>query len=398
MKIMPIAFLLFLFGEVGICQNNLPDSLIRDYYKLECKIGFHFLDDDTVYNHVSAYGWGDTYFLQADLIAYKVTHDTTLLSHFVHVANIVLAHRDDFIDFADWKGIVSPGWSTGRRYVPKLGKGINDGPPMHDLVEDANIVYPYIEFYQVVSADSTKVRGYISKAQYYLGEAEKVIDYHITNDWDANQQRFTFPKGSPIWCDGVNVPNNYEAGVGEDLILLYNIEHSAKYLAILTSIAQHLKQSLSMVNNDEYVWHYWSGKGGQGWTARDNISTNTPNHDPQLGIEDINHGGVDMSFVVDCYQNGIVFGQSDMQRFTNIFMGVIDKKTFLAHDLNGKGGAPNDARYYLSALSGWLRLCQFDKRIYWAFYSIFYQIPKPYLDIHRLFLLASLMQHWPLGN
>lgn len=372
-----------------------PDSLVKAFYAAENKIGFRFLDSDTGANHLSAYAWGYKYFLDAELMAYNVTKDTALLSHFVHLADVILAHRDDYVGQSDYKGVIGPGWSTERRWSLKLGKMLNWVEPMRDLGEDANIVYPYLRFCKIVLADSAHLSKFVGKAKHYLDEAQKVIDFHIADEWNSGWQRFIFPKGSPIWCDGLNVPNNYEAMIGSDLLILYELKRTPAYLNIVTVMAQHMRESLIAVDGDEDVWRYWSGKSETGWSASENLSLHSPSHDPQVFLEDISHGGVDLSFMEDCYENHLAFNQTDMQHIANAFQKIVNRKTYFAHDLNGKGGDPNDWKYYNIALNGWLRLCQFDKSIYWAYYSIYFSKLNAPVDLGRLFLLASLMENWP---
>ena len=266
-------------------------------------------------------------------MAYRTTHDTTLLTHFVHVADAMLTDRDDFVGQRDYRGAVAPGWSTERQWNPKLGQNVNGVAPMRDLAQDANIVCPYLQFCEIVFADTAQLRIYKAKAEYYLRESQVVVDYYLDNDWDSNWQRFVFPKGSPVWCDGVNVPNNYEALMGSDLLMLYKLDDDSKYLNLAAELAEHLKESLITVGDSEYVWPYWSGKSEAGWSAGEDLSVNTPSRGPQSYLEDISHGGVDLSFMEDCYDNHFVFNRTDMNRFVGTFQGIVDRNTFLAPDL-----------------------------------------------------------------
>ena len=148
---------------------STPDSLVKAFYATEKQLGFHFLDKNKDYNHTSDFGWGATYYLQAELMAYRTTHDTTLLTHFVHVADAMLTDRDDFVGQRDYRGAVAPGWSTERQWNPKLGQNVNGVAPMRDLAQDANIVCPYLQFCEIVFADTAQLRIYKAKAEYYQG-------------------------------------------------------------------------------------------------------------------------------------------------------------------------------------------------------------------------------------
>ena len=184
--------------------------------------------------------------------------------------------------------------------------------------------------------------------------------------------------------------------MGSDLLMLYKLDDDSKYLNLAAELAEHLKESLITVGDSEYVWPYWSGKSEAGWSAGEDLSVNTPSRGPQSYLEDISHGGVDLSFMEDCYDNHFVFNRTDMNRFVGTFQGIVDRNTFLAPDLTRKSSNPDEAAHYGSALNGWLRLCRFDKGIYWSFYTIFYQNSKPTRDLEgRLFLLASLIEYWP---
>lgn len=373
---------------------SAPDSLLRDFYLTETRMGYHMLDLDTAYNHGSSYGWGSTYFLQAEILAYEATRDTALLSHFVHMANIMLARRDDSLNFSDWKGEVGPGWSTRRRWNPKLGTNVNGAAPMRDLVEDANIVYPYLRFSEIVLADSSRPSRFVASAKYYIHQSEKVIQHHIASEWRADWRRFAFPKGSPMWCDGVNVPNNYEALVGSDLLILYRLTNKKEYLTIASVIAEHLKESLTLTKEGCYVWRYWSGKGMMGWSASDSLSVNTPSSNGQSSIEDISHGGVDVSFMIDCYESQLVFDKTDMVRITNTFQKAVNRGAYLSYDLEGKG--QDDAATYKSPFGGWLRLARFDQSIPSVFYRIYYPHIRASDELGRLSLLVQLLRNMTL--
>src|SRR5690606_26076541 len=100
----------------------------------------------------------------------------------------------------------------------------------------------------------------------------------------------------------------------------------------LTKKPEYLERSKRMINlfanrlmydkfKDVYVWNYWyEPMTTTGWGPEDNISYNVKKYPGNAIIEDLSHAGHNVRMVVEAYQMGIRFDETDMKRFANTFL------------------------------------------------------------------------------
>jgi hypothetical protein len=391
-------FLVLLYVSLSFPLNAQQfvsrDSLILQYKAIEQKLlpsTFKLLRD-TLYNSWGYYSWSLSYFLNDEIIMFQETKDSSYLEEFVKIADTMLTRRDDRIGLVDWHGKSEAGWSSRRRWNPKLNKNVNNGPPMRDLAEDACIVHPLLLFAKTIFKGGTKQPGLLITAKKYLKEAEEVMQVHINDEWDAKNNEFKFPKGSPIWADGINVPFNYEAEAGRNLLLLFQLTGNKKYLNICTIIARKLKKE--MIKLDKcYLWHYWGGRGYNGWAVTDSISVNTPKSIGQNSYEDLSHGSIEVAFMLDCSEANLIFDYKDVQMLKNTFIKRIDKHTYLATDVYGTADSVNGKLFH--GPFDWLRLAESDMGIFKTFYNLFYKNKKNSIDNYPSMLISYLIKYYP---
>lgn len=255
------------------------------------------------------------YVLQSYLLMYETYKDTYYLDKFIDHADSVLKQRDSVRKVTDYRGLSLPAWrhtdSPGASNPKILG-----GKYFHVAVDTANISYPYAWFARIVKNDS-KLSAYDSKANTYVQAAKDALSVH-EDEWreSGNTGWYIFRKGSPYWCDGVGIPFNQNVGLARTMLNIYQVTGEAKYLDRVTKIAQHFKNHLTL-ETDRYVWNYWWGFGYNGWTSSQSVSANTPSYGGYKKFEDFRHGAVDGDFVVMAHQAGIVFTDTDLQRFAN---------------------------------------------------------------------------------
>ncbi|MGA2622481.1 MAG: hypothetical protein ABSF91_01385 [Bacteroidota bacterium] len=364
------------------------DSLIHRYNIMEENLRRYFLMNDTAYNFTGGYAWGVASLLQAEVIMYKATLNLTYLDSFGILADEVVIHRDDRMGLKDWQGKSGEGWSSRRHWDLKVAKNVDGGLPMRDLVEDAVMCSSLLSFSEVVMRDSVKLRYLMSKARQYLTEAEAVMKAHIADEWNEKTQHFYLPKGSPAWSDGVNVPHNYEAQAGSAFIQLNHLTHNDYYRRLAQTIATNLKRDLSVVG-DAYLWYYWGGQGYSGWKKEENVSVNTVAFSGQKTVEDVGHGSLEVSFILDCVHEGIVFKEDDVHLLVNTFDRKINKQTYLAHDVAGNGGSKDEQW----TAYRWLLLIEYDSSMYPVFYKFLYQGAKLPENFGSSYLVASLVKY-----
>ncbi len=380
------------FGWCVACSGDMPkiDSLQRDYTRIEKKCNLESIKPDTNYNFTGNYAWGLSYFLMAKLIVFEKTRDEKELTSFIQLAHILLSRMDHGIGLRDWNNIIGYGWSSRRRWDPTQKKNVNNGLPMRDLVEDAMITYPLLRFSEVVSSDSSALRNYVQTAREFASSAEMVMEEHIREQWDGAGGHFYFPKNSPIWSDGVNVPHNYEAQAGRCLLLLYRVTKKEEYIQIVRTLASNFKKDLT-AKGKNYVWYYWGGKGYRGWSTGEGVSTHTPSHSGSTSVEDVGHGGLDIHFMIDCYYANIVFDKNDIDMLTNTFTAVIDKQTYLADNVIGAG----DSKSRGAPVFYWIRFAEFRPSVYNTFFDIFYKDKVLDSTYGNAYLVANLIKYFP---
>jgi hypothetical protein len=304
------AFLVFLPASVGQAAEVRD---LRAYFdQLDSRGGDWNKNSNNDYGLLA---FREAYVLQSYLLMYETYQDTCYLDKFVDHADSVLKQRDNIRKVTDYRGLSLPAW---RHTDPP-----NDSNPLilggkyyHVAVDTGNISYPYAWFARIVKNDPG-LSAYNSKANIYLQAAKDAISVH-EDEWreSGGAGYYIYRKGSPYWCDGVGVPHNQNLGLARTMLNIYQATGETKYLDRVTKIAQHFKNNLTL-EGDRYVWYYWWGLGYSGWASNQNISVNTPYYGGYKKYEDFRHGAVDGDFVAMAYQAGIVFDETDVQRFAN---------------------------------------------------------------------------------
>lgn len=311
-------------------------------------------------NANSSFTWGESYVMDSYLYMYETTHDRYYLNKFVVHADGVLSWRDNLKGYKDYKGQSLPGWST-----------ISNGKKMHFPVEGM-ITYPMAKFAYMVYKDSDLV-SYKSTADRYIKAVKKSIKI-FDNTWVDNGTTgyYIYPKGSPIWCDGIEVPFNQYLTLARSQLYMYLATNNVFYLHRVTKMAQHFKNNLTLDPTiNAYKWLYWYRNGLNGWSASENRSINTPNYTGYTSAEDLSHGAIDIQFAYEAYQAGIVFNEQDMVRFGNTIEKVLTRPdaTF-ATNVDGIGTADITSFPY-GGIGNYLYLHEFAPSVYTKCYTIY---------------------------
>lgn len=214
------------------------------------------------------------------------------------------------------------------------------------------IALPYAHFADIVkntpalSSDSR----YNNKANEYLAAAEAALAVHDP-EWEEDGSRgyYRFKRGAPIWADGIVEPHNMYLNMGLTYLHLYRATGNTLYRDRAVKMANNFKYCpplpgydtracLTVQSNGSYVWPYWWAEGALGWTEADNLSDNTPSNLQTPDAEDLGHGGTDMEFVFEMYENGLVFTQTDVSRFvTTVKDNILSLYPNRPERVNGTG-------------------------------------------------------------
>ena len=107
-------------------------------------------------------------------------------------------------------------------------------------------------------------------------------------------QTFALRRGSAFWADGANAPYNYLSGSA--LGVLASTTPTDAQVRRATDLMLPLQVLESTATAD--IWHYWWGHGYSGWTATDQISTNTPGYVGQTSWAHIAYRSIDAMALV----------------------------------------------------------------------------------------------------
>jgi hypothetical protein len=192
-----------------------------------------------------------------------------------------------------------------RTQAPKL---------MEYVVHDGMILTPIALFCAAVHNDGSLAPAYGEAARRYLEIMETQL----------------FPKWEPYWRDlpdgggaytaqndpaqrfpGATLPHNQYLALGRTCVALYRITGKALYRERAEKMARFFKRNLRLVGQ-HYEWNYWDYAGPWDEEAR-----------RMAHVEDTSHGHIDIGFVVDAYDAGMVFDREDMERFARTVAEVM---------------------------------------------------------------------------
>jgi hypothetical protein len=214
-------------------------------------------------------------------------------------------------------------------------------------VHDGVILTPICRFIALVRTDPGLREAYGRQAEGYL----KVIRSDLIPKWKpywrdcGDGGLLVAPTDEALTYPGISLPHNQYLALGNALIWLDRITGDRAYRDQVTRMARFFKSHLRLVE-DRYEWNYWDAAGA--WDR--------PWDKPEeKRAEDTGHGSLDISFVVDAAEAGIVFDRTDLQRLANTFLrkmwnGSLTKPTV--------GGYVNTAKPTRQSgnLQDWVRL------------------------------------------
>ncbi|MDA2925982.1 hypothetical protein MYX78_01920 [Acidobacteria bacterium AH-259-G07] len=211
--------------------------------------------------------------------------------------------------------------------------------------------FPLAYFARLVKESETLRRkgNFDKKAEQYIEAVELAVAVH-DDEWRENQEGegwYVARRSAPQWSAGLDLPINQSNVLGLAMLELGRISGDPLYRDRVTKLARAFKNNMDYIGETEaYLWPYWLKEGKVGSTG---------SQEP----EDIGHAGPNVLFAYRCYENGIVFSRTDMQRIANTWVKyVIRPEHRIAATIGGQGeGSPDEQwRFLLLAL--------FDRRVY----------------------------------
>lgn len=231
------------------------------------------------------------------------------------------------------------------------------------LVHETILAKSALKFVKTVYGDSDLTAAYGTKADEYLAFIEELI----LPKWDTyyrdlgnDRGVYVFPAGNrAAYFPERTLPHNQYLVASECYLLLGDITGNSDYTsrarALLNNFKDHLQVNSAVPT--AYQWNYWDSAGSwdQGMTY--------------VGAEeDTSHANLDVSAVITAYHYGVVFDETDMEKFASTFVDAMWNGSMTNPGIGPRVNY-NEVRtqwllLYNTDLSAWLKLAEFDPRIW----------------------------------
>ncbi|WP_434080971.1 hypothetical protein [Sanguibacter sp. Z1732] len=314
-------------------------------------------------NYAGMLGWQSSYVLQAQLQMYLAHRDVHFLDRFIERADAILAMRDSELGRTDYRGLSLNGW-------PRVWSGFTE--PVHTPVETGMIARPMAWFARVVLQTPMLAsdQRFRNRAEVYAEASIDALDIH-EEQWGELPNGggiYSFTKGSPYPYDGIECAYNMNHTLGSTALHLAALTGEPSYADKVRRMCRLLESDLDSAPGGAYTWSYqWSGSWGyRGWSPEDEVSENTPEHQPgNTRPEDFSHGALSMEFVAQAQQDGIAFTGRDVRAFAHTFNNAIVETDYgldVTRFIDGTGEIRAEGRD-ASAAGAWACLYRHNRAI-----------------------------------
>lgn len=254
-------------------------------------------------------GWSTNGMMSAVLDAYAISGDLHWLDEMSRLSRTALSMRGAATGQINYAGVAAPQWYRSERdtifwnsYVVKYDPAAKDAIMadrrwrslnMSDVNHDGLFLEPMLEFARIARATGHDP-GLVTEI---VMAAEQSVASH-QDEWvqsDPNRGHYIFPKRSPFFMDGGELPVNEAAIFGTSLVLLYELTGKTAYIdradAMFRHWADHIVYTDGVPN-----YPYAIGNWAKGWTASEGISINTPDMPPNLKEEGFYKANLTINF------------------------------------------------------------------------------------------------------
>lgn len=234
---------------------------------------------------------------------------------------------------------------------------------------------PFLRFADL-AFHNPELATYQSLAQEYVQAFEESFqDYASSWREDADGGYFVFEPGGKFWASGLPVPYNALSANGRFLVWLWRVTGNADYLEKANALAKKVRAGITFLPDGTITMPYWVKDSLPyiGWEGRSGAPVNGlyARCEPDPATEDVSHFSLTLRFMVEAWQEGLVFQEDDLKAVARTFTGKIWKPAdndnqsgvlcdldwrkgfYLAHNLDGKGQAYDYAIATFVLLSHW---------------------------------------------
>ena len=253
--------------------------------------------------------WGTAYQLQARLAVLEATGEASHLEYLLSSGETIFAHRADRLDPPlrdDVRGVIPPAWVSYAYTQPKWYAWFGHA---------GMITYPLAGAIHHVKSDPSLAETYRPRAAALEADIIETLDFFEPDYRTVAGGNEGYYLNSYA---GGELPFNLYNAAGRTYIALWRATGEQRFADRAEALARHMKAELTAVD-DRYVWRYAT-------------------YTPAGSAEDFSHAGVNVNFMIDAYEAGIVFDDTDMQRLANTFRYVSRGTDGFTVNIDGSGG------------------------------------------------------------
>ena len=259
---------------------------------------------------------------------FGITRDPKYAPLIVKMSDWITKSRDDRQNLRDeFRGKVGTGWSStnysqGKRYAWAVHTGM--------------IAAPMASFAAVVRGDPVLKKTWSNDADRLLRIAEEAVAVHDDDYRDG-------PAVDEGYLHSLylkkHLPLNMQNALARAWLAIDDATQTPKHRERVTRLAQFLKHRLRPVEDGSYVWAYWP-----------------PPEGAATSFEDISHATINVDFMVQCHEHGIVFTRDDLARLEQTML----KRVLLANDrVSDTVGGGDKFNTHRHAVLRWGRLSRY---------------------------------------
>jgi len=272
--------------------------------------------------------WGTAYQLQARLAMFEATREARHLEYLLSSGETIFAHRADRLQPPlrdDVRDVIAPAWVSYAYTQPRWYAWFGHA---------GMITYPLAGAIRHVKSDPSLEATHGARAAALAADMVETLDFFEPDYRTVAGTNEGYYHNS---YGGGELPFNLYNATGRTYIALWRATGQQRFRERAEALARHMKAELTAVD-DRYRWRYATYRPGG-------------------SAEDFSHAGINVNFMIDAYEAGIVFDDTDMQRLANTLRYVSRGTDGFTVNIDGSGGL--DDSYSMQA-GRWMRLAHFD--------------------------------------
>jgi hypothetical protein len=329
-------------GEDRLSEAEYTDALPQTFDRIDRALHPHRLGRSQMSNDTGALSSEQSYILRAYFDVFAATGNVEIMKRAARHVKNVLERLDDVTGATDYRGVSGPTWRTTGFSSAPMAFLVTDGQIASSIAEFARIVLATPSLQDELTDEGLTLRDF---ANTVLDRVEETIA-HYESTWDVKEKLYRVPADAAFLSfAGRSVPLNWEAAMARAMTSVYRARGGAALKRRLEDMAAHFKSNWVRKTDNTVYWTYWA--------------------DTSRTIEDISHAHLNVNWMLEAWQGGILFSYSEVVTVSVSFArNVIKRDRTFSYFLDGTG-----TREPVTTAVLWLPLSIFDSRIYQASWS-----------------------------